>query len=75
MVGEQNNESSVDATYVEANGFRYGMRVHQATGMVAVQADCPVAAAVALLVGHAEDHGLSIDETAQYVVERRLRFG
>ena len=74
MVGEQNNGLIVDSKSIEASSFLYGMRVHQAAGMVAVQADCPVATAVELLLGHARDHGLSIDETAQDVVERRLRF-
>ena len=75
MVGEPNNDLIVDATFIETSGSLYQMRVYQAAGMVAVQADCPVTAAVALLVDHATDHGLSIAETAQHVVERRLRFG
>ena len=73
-MGEQHNDVSVDAKFIQANSLLYGLHVHQATGMVAVQADCPMTAAVALLVDHATAHGLSIEQTAHDVVDRRLRF-
>ena len=71
-MGEQNHSEN-GTSFVGANG-PFGLRVHQAAGMVAVQAACPVPTAVELLVGHATKHGCSVDQTAQEVVDRRLRF-
>lgn len=47
--------------------------VHQASGMVAVQLDIPVADALARLRAHAYSEGASINEVAQAVVARELR--
>jgi hypothetical protein len=74
VLADQTDTANVDTTFTEENGFLYGLRVHQATGMVAVQAECPIAAAFALIIGHATEQGCSIDQTAQDVIERRLRF-
>ena len=59
---------------IGANGRSYGLPVHQATGMVAAQANCSVAVALDLIVDYAEHHQCTVDETARDVVERRLRF-
>ncbi|MEV6767239.1 ANTAR domain-containing protein [Nocardia sp. NPDC051030] len=48
--------------------------IHQATGMVAVQLDCPAATAYARLVGHAFATGQALPEVAADVVARKLRF-
>jgi len=63
------------ATLVGADGLAYRLRVHQATGMVAAQAGCDVAAALARIVGYATEHGATVDDIADSVVARRLRFG
>ncbi|GHB77555.1 GAF domain-containing protein [Streptomyces xanthochromogenes] len=48
--------------------------VHQATGMVSVQLDRPLAEALMRLRAYAYAHGRPITEVAQDVVARRLRF-
>ena len=73
MVG-QNGAMHLDARYIEANSVLFGRHVHQATGMVAEQANCSLSVAVALIVGHAKQHRWSIDQTARNVVDRCLRF-
>lgn len=50
-------------------------RVHQATGMVAVQLGVGVAQALGALREHARSHSLHLGEVADEVVGRRLRFG
>jgi AmiR/NasT family two-component response regulator len=50
-------------------------RVAQATGMVSVQADCPVGDAFALLVDRATVERCTIGEIALAVVERNIRLG
>lgn len=48
--------------------------IHQATGMITVQAAVGLAEALLLLKGHAYSAGLPLLEVAQDVVARRLRF-
>jgi hypothetical protein len=48
--------------------------VHQATGMVSVQAGVPIGDALALLQAHAFADGRSISGVAADVVARHLRF-
>ncbi|MFG3254159.1 ANTAR domain-containing protein [Streptomyces sp. NPDC048172] len=48
--------------------------VHQASGMVSVQAGVPVAQALLLLRAHAYRYGRTVVEVAEDVVARRLRF-
>ncbi|WP_344523949.1 ANTAR domain-containing protein [Streptomyces albiaxialis] len=48
--------------------------VHQASGMVSVQAGVPVAQALLLLRAHAYRYGRPVVEVAEDVVARRLRF-
>ena len=61
------------AQLVGADGLSYGLQVHQATGMVAVQSNRSVMAALALLVDHAAQQKRSVAEIALAVLERRLR--
>jgi len=69
------NQSDPDhSTLVGADGLAYRLRVHQATGMVAAQAGCDVAAALARIVGYATDHDATVDDVADNVVAGRLRF-
>ena len=49
--------------------------VHLASGMVAAQAHCSFAEAVALMQAHADAAGQTLDEISADVLERRLRFG
>jgi hypothetical protein len=61
------------AAELEANAdFRYV--VHRATGMVAAQLDVSVSQAVVRLRAHAFANDRRLDDVAQDVVERRLRF-
>jgi len=53
----------------------YGAKVHQASGMVSVQADCSLDAALELMADRARVSGDSLDAIADAVLERRLRFG
>ncbi|MGA4842414.1 ANTAR domain-containing protein [Streptomyces sp. G45] len=57
----------------EAGGL-YRAVVHQATGMVSVQLDVPVAQALLRLRAHAYGSGRTLGEVAADVVARRLRF-
>ncbi|MEV0120457.1 hypothetical protein AB0I16_02695 [Streptomyces sp. NPDC050703] len=52
----------------------YRAAVHQATGMISVQADVSLAQALLLLRAHAFRHERSVVEVADDVVARRLRF-
>ncbi len=54
--------------------LEYGMLVHQATGMVSVQAGCTVDEALTRLQERARSTGQTVDEVAAAVVERRTRF-
>ncbi|QES45081.1 hypothetical protein DEJ49_32455 [Streptomyces venezuelae] len=51
----------------------YRAAVHQATGMISVQAGVPLAQALVLLRAHAFGHGRTVVEVAEDVVARRLR--
>lgn len=52
----------------------YRAVVHQATGMISVQSETSVDDSLALLRAHSFAHDRSIDEVADDVVARRLRF-
>ncbi|MCC5950015.1 MAG: hypothetical protein JJT89_16295 [Nitriliruptoraceae bacterium] len=51
------------------------VEVHQASGVVSVQLDISVAAALAVLRAHAFAHDASLPEIATQVIEHRLRLG
>ena len=59
---------------IGANGGSYGSRVHQATGIVSVQADCATGVALNLLVEYAVQHNRTVVDIATDVIERRVRF-
>jgi hypothetical protein len=50
------------------------VRIYQATGMVAVQADSTIDEALALLAIRAETLGQGMHETALQVLDRRVSF-
>jgi hypothetical protein len=54
--------------------FPYSARVLQAQGMVSVQARCGMARAIILMTDKAEATSTTIDELAQQVLERSVRF-
>jgi AmiR/NasT family two-component response regulator len=49
-------------------------RVHQAQGMVSVQAGCSLEAALALMQATARETDNTLDEVADEVISRRLRY-
>ena len=49
-------------------------RIHQASGMVSVQANCTFAEAIELMQQRANTNLLSLDEIASAVVERSIGF-
>ena len=51
------------------------VEVHQASGVVSVQLEIPVAAALAMLRAHAFAEGCSLTEVATQVIEHRLQLG
>ena len=57
-----------------SNGHGHLMIVHQASGMVSVQANRNVADALALLVSYSEQIGRDVGDVARDVVYGRLRF-
>lgn len=61
---ERNHRSALD----------YSNWVHQASGMLSVQAHCTVGEALTWLTERAEATGQTLDEIATEVLERRLRF-
>jgi AmiR/NasT family two-component response regulator len=63
-MNELNNRSALD----------YSNWVHQASGMLSVQAHCTVGEALTWLTERAEASGQTLDEIATDVLERRLRF-
>ncbi len=52
----------------------HSVHVHQATGMVAAQAECDIAEAFARLTIRAAAMGQSLDDTALDVLDGVLRF-
>ena len=54
--------------------FAWGARVHQAIGMITVQAGVDSETATQMLVDHAHETGRSAQDVGVDVVERRLRF-
>ena len=55
--------------------FVNGVRVDQASGMVSIQAHCSFREAVILMRNRADETNRSIDEIADLVLNRRIRFG
>ena len=61
----------------EGNGFssdRFSAQVHQATGMVAVQAGCGFSDALLLMIQRADSSGISLDALAACVLDQSVRF-
>ncbi len=51
-----------------------GDHVAQAQGMVSVQADCTMGEALLLMVAYAQDRQQSVEDVAEDVLGRRVRF-
>ncbi|HTD49759.1 MAG TPA: ANTAR domain-containing protein [Acidimicrobiia bacterium] len=56
-------------------GLEHSFTVYQAQGMVTVQAACTFAEAFTLMNERAQVQHLTVEEVAEAVVERRIRFG
>jgi hypothetical protein len=71
------SESGHGGAFADDAGVRstYQMQVHQATGMVSVQAGATIADAYLMLRARAFAEGRPLTEVATDVVERRVRFG
>jgi hypothetical protein len=69
-------DTATQELFADDEGRRssYRMQVHQATGMVMVQAGVHIQQALLLLRARAFSSGRSLSEVATDVVERRLRF-
>jgi hypothetical protein len=52
----------------------YSSVVHQAIGMIRVQCECTIAEAIVKLNLRAHATGVSIDDVAEAVVDRSIRF-
>jgi AmiR/NasT family two-component response regulator len=57
------------------SGFAHGVKVTQASGMVSVQAACSVDEALALMRDRATVQRQTMDQIAEAVLDRRIRFG
>ena len=55
--------------------FEYSAEVNQAAGIVSVQADCYIEAALDLMAERAFIAHVSLDEIATAVLEHSIRFG
>ncbi|WP_030566283.1 GAF and ANTAR domain-containing protein [Streptomyces aureocirculatus] len=73
LIVEGSPQQSAFAVATEGSDF-YRAAVHQASGMISVQADISLAQALLRLRTHAFRHGRSLTEVAQDVVSRRLSF-
>jgi AmiR/NasT family two-component response regulator len=56
-------------------GLEHSFTVYQAQGMVTVQAACTFAEAFAMMHERAQVQRMTVEEVAEAVVERRIRFG
>jgi AmiR/NasT family two-component response regulator len=53
----------------------YSATVHQASGMVSLQADCTFAEAIQLMNDRAIVQGLTLEDVAAAVLDRSMSFG
>ena len=59
----------------EGPDSRYGLEIHQAAGMVSIQADCLLEQAYVLMSDRATVSHRTLDDIALSVVDRSIRFG
>jgi hypothetical protein len=59
----------------EGGDSRYGIEIHQAAGMVSIQADCELEQAYVLMSDRAQVARVSLDDIALAVIVRSIRFG
>lgn len=67
-------QAGTDDDAITADGWPTRAAVHQATGMVAVQLQVPLATALARLRAHAFSSDRPLDDVARDVVSRAIRF-
>jgi hypothetical protein len=54
---------------------RYNMQIHQAAGIVSIQADCELEQSYVLMSDRATVAQVSLDDIALAVIDRSIRFG
>ncbi len=59
----------------EGGDSRYSVRVHQAAGMVSIQADCELEQAYVLMSDRSAVGQVTLDEIAAAVLDRSIHFG
>jgi AmiR/NasT family two-component response regulator len=59
---------------IDGPDSRYGSAVHEAAGMVSVQADCELEQAYVLLSDRATVSHIPLDDIACAVIDRSIRF-
>lgn len=60
---------------MNGSGTEYSARVHEAEGMVSAQAACSFDDAIVLMKDRAATEGQTLDQIADAVLERSIRFG
>ncbi|MFI0446377.1 GAF and ANTAR domain-containing protein [Actinomadura sp. 6N118] len=69
-----NEQAGLRGQPLPPGSLALGPEIHQAAGMVSVQLDCGIEAAMVRLRAHAFVHEVALTKVARQVVERRLRF-
>ena len=59
----------------EGGDSRYGTEIHQAAGMVSIQADCELEQAYVLMSDRATVSQVSLEEIALAVLDKAISFG
>jgi len=59
----------------EGGDSRYSVKVHQAAGMVSIQADCELEQAYVLMSDRSAVGQATLDEVAAAVLDHSIRFG
>ena len=75
FAGNRGTPSKVSTDEAFWASSAYGPLVHQASGIVSVQASCTFPEAVAMMEALARETPCALDEVAQAVLDRSIRFG
>jgi GAF domain/ANTAR domain len=74
VLAMQSGARTEELAWSLANAADHRAAVHQATGMVAMQLECSARDALARLRARAFSDGMTVDDVARRIVERKLRF-
>lgn len=75
MSGISNRATPVPVRSDALGNGRLSIKFHQASGMVAAQADCTISDAVVLMEQRALADGQSVEQVAQDVLRGKTQFG